>query len=1005
MTELPGVLAHDDTAKAPLYELGPFQQAALGTADRELALHVRVPGATVAGLRDSLYRAAAGNPVLTARHEWPQDTSTPLQRSHRITRRQTAEGHGWELSGGTLRIRISGGWDGPEVKITCSTGFADAASLGLLMADAEALLAGGPAQAIARADYLAVAQRHRSMVRRGELAQEEQYWAARRPAENAGRPGVTDLVPGGTDESATDRASERCVLDRQTYQAMEKLAADAGCSVSDVACFALAVVVHRLGIDPDEFGMAADARELLGLGEVAGPFGQVFRLGGVIDPHSSGAAALHRWAQRLTEARSMLGVPALAQGSGRPHLVFDATEEPALPDGWYQASWFHPAGDTLTCSLRLAPGGGALQIDSTAAAPRMRLTALLHAWSGLLADLAARPDVDLSRLALVPAAMQEQMAEGMARRLRRRAAQPLAERFRQHVRETPDATAFRRGAEQASYRELGARVAAVAEAVGPLGQGAVVAVLAEAEPDLLAALLAVDALGGAFLPLSPHEPVARLAEAMRHAEAGVLLTGSGAPDIEVPQGCRVLALADVTAEAAADGRPGPAGPRIDSQAPTAGPTDPAYLLRTSGSTGVPKLVEISRSSLANYLRWSAEEFLPQRTVLPVLSSPVFDASLKQTLGVLYGGGCVTFLAADRLDLDAVRDELRTYDGQVALNCVPSYASALLSAFESGAPRVLPEIAHFLLGGEPLDASLVQRITALFPGAQIWNLYGPTETTATATAGRVHPGRTVHVGTAIAGAAIAVVDEQGLPLPYGVRGEVVIGGPGVARGYRTGAAGTSPFSHLDLARQVFPVYRTGDIGVLDEDGTLRVSGRRDNQIKVNGWRIDLGEVERVALGAEGVREAAVVLDARDEPCLRAFVTGTASADLVLAAFQRHLPRPMIPKSVTVLPAFDILVNGKTDRKALLRRAERHEEAVPEEYTAEERIVAGAWRELLDQGWPRPDDDFFSVGGHSLLLARLVNQLRSQGHVELSLQQVVRQPTVTSIARLIDASRRG
>lgn len=129
---------------------------------------------------------------------------------------------------------------------------------------------------------------------------------------------MTDLVPGGTDESATDRASERYVLDRQTYQAMEKLAADAGCSVSDVACFALTVVVHRLGIDPDDFGMAADTRELLGLGEVSGPFGQVFPLAaGVTDSHCSGAAALHRWAQRLAEARSMLGVPALAQGSGQ----------------------------------------------------------------------------------------------------------------------------------------------------------------------------------------------------------------------------------------------------------------------------------------------------------------------------------------------------------------------------------------------------------------------------------------------------------------------------------------------------------------------------------------------------------------------------------------------------------------------------------------------------------------------------------------------------------------
>ncbi|MGW4509756.1 AMP-binding protein [Streptomyces sp. NPDC004436] len=1005
MTELHGILAQDDSVQASLHELGPFQQASFDTADRRIALHVRVPGATVAGLRDSLYRAVAGNPVLTARHERAQDKSVPLQRSHRITRRQTADGHGWELSGGTLDIRISGGWDGPEVRITCSTGFADAASLGLLMADAATSLAGGPAQALARTDYLTVAQRHRSMIRRGELAQEEQYWSVRRPLPRTGRPGLGDLVPGSIEESGTERVGERHVLDPQTYRAMEQLAEAVGCGVSDVACFGLAAAAHRLGIGPEDFGIAEDPRELLGLGEVCGPFSQVFSHAGAIDPHSGGAAALHRWVQGLSEARSMLGVPALARGSARPHLVFDAIGEPVLPEGWHLASWYHPAGDALTGALRPAPGGAALHIDATAVAPRTRLTALLHAWSALLTDLTARPDAELSRLATVPAAVQERMAHMMARGLSRPAAQPLAERFQQHVRDTPDALAYRRGAEKASYRELCARVDTVAEAVGALDTGAVVAVLAEAEPDLLAALLAVDALGGAFLPLSPHEPVARLADAMRHAEAGVLLTGKGAPQIEVPPGCRVLALADLTAEAAARDLPNVAGPRADGGTPVASSADPAYLLRTSGSTGIPKLVEISRSSLANYLRWSAEEFLPQQTVLPVLSSPVFDASLKQTLGVLYGGGCVTFLTADRLDLDAVHAELCSYEGQVALNCVPSYASALLGVFESGAPRELPEIEHFLLGGEPLDTTLVQRITVLFPDARIWNLYGPTETTATATAGRVHPGRTVHVGTAVAGAGIAVVDGQGLPLPHGVRGEVVIGGPGLARGYRTGTAGSSPFGHLDLAGEVFPVYRTGDLGILDEDGTLRVSGRRDHQIKLNGWRIDLGEVERVALDVEGVREAVVVLDEREEPCLRAFVTGTASAELVLEAFRRHLPRPMNPKSVSVLPAFDVLVNGKTDRKALLRRVERHEEAMPQEYTPEERIVAGAWRDLLDQGWPRPGDDFFSAGGHSLLLARLVNRLRSQGHVELSLQQVVRQPTVTSIAGLIDASHHG
>ncbi|MFI9250539.1 AMP-binding protein [Streptomyces sp. NPDC053069] len=977
---------------ARLHELSPFQQAALGRADRELLLHVRVPGAGTTGLRDALYRALSANPALTGDHEWVDGATQPLQRGQKVHRQALPDGSGWELTGGTLRITVTGGWDGPEVRIACGAGFADTRSIGMLLADAASTLEGAPAAALARPDYLAVATAHRAMIRKGELAEEERYWALRQP-DGPGRATVCDVVPGSADDAPADGAGARHLLDRRTGELMAKAAAEAGCSGTDLAGFALAVVLRRLALG-HAFAVAADARELMGLDTVCGPLTQVFPLVEDIDLGQGGAEALSRWLVRLDEARAMLGVPALPHGTAQPELVFDTTGEPALPSGWYRVAWRHPLGARFTCSLREDDGsGGALHIDATGPAPRSRLDALLNAWGGLLADLVARPQTPVAQLALLPAGAREELTERMAASARHTTAEPLGERFMRHVRDTPDALACRQGSQRATYRQLEHRVSAVAAALGEVRPGTVVGVLAEAEPDLPAALLAVHRLGAVFLPLSPHEPPARLADAVRLAGATVVLTGRGTPDITWPDGCRAVALADIpqTAQAVAP-------------AAAVRPQDPAYLLRTSGSTGVPKLVEISRASLDNYLRWCAEELLSRQSVLPVLSSPVFDASLKQTLGVLYGGGCITLLTADRLDLEAVRAELAALQRPISLNCVPSYASALLTAFEAAQPQPLPSVRRFLLGGEPLDPSLVRRIGALFPEAEIWNLYGPTETTATATAGRVTEGRTISVGTAVAGAGLAVVDSQGLPLPHGIRGEVAIGGPGVG-GYRAALPGESPFGRLDLGERSFPVYRTGDLGVLDEGGALRVAGRQDHQVKLNGWRIDLGEVEQVALAADGVREAAVVLDDRGDPCLRAFVTGNTSSHLVLAAFQRHLPRPMIPASVTVLPALDTLVNGKVDRKALLGRAERSEEAVPEEYDTYERIVATAWREIVGQGWPRPDDEFFNAGGHSLLLARLVNRLRAGGHETLSLQQVVVSPTVASIAALIRTAHAG
>lgn len=249
----------------------------------------------------------------------------------------------------------------------------------------------------------------------------------------------------------------------------------------------------------------------------------------------------------------------------------------------------------------------------------------------------------------------------------------------------------------------------------------------------------------------------------------------------------------------------------------------------------------------------------------------------------------------------------------------------------------------------------------------------------------------------------MLDRYGAPLPRRAAGEVCIAGPGVALGYLSGQEPPSPFTTLTAAGAGAPAYRTGDHGWIGTDGVLRLLGRRDDQVKVNGWRIELGEIESAAEQLDGVTRAVVVVDGT--AVLRLFVTGTVGPELVLGGLATVLPGPMLPSSVHVIGRFPLLPSGKIDRGGLLAAMDRAAEEDPRVYDAEQLTVATAWKELLSTGWPRVTDEFFASGGHSLLLAQLVNKLRAQGFSQLSLRYVIRRPTVESIAALIRSGSGG
>jgi amino acid adenylation domain-containing protein len=912
----------------------------------------------------------AAAPVLTARLVEIPGLRVPRQEPAPLTRATLQMGRE-SLAAGTLRVDITPVASGAQLTLTCHTTFIDAASVGLLFAAVADSLA-GRVPLVAHPDFFEVAAGHSAMARSGELTEEAAFWAddAMRMPQDA--LSLSDAIPVTGSIGATSA--------RLDWRAAETLAAQAGATVADLAHLALDAVVRRIGLPAQTVGVTVDTRALMGLPEVAGPLTQVVPTAWRLESTEDVVTALKARAEQRDQTASMVGGPALAQVDERPAVVLDGTGGPILPPEWTMIHWSYPIDGQVT--LGVHRGGDELVLRAESAEGNGRSAILLSMWAAMLAGTLEHPEKPLAGIPLVT---QGQAAD-IVRRLTREdlPAPSLLERFSTFLAMNPESPAVRHGDVTTDYRQLAARVNDFVVALDGLSTGAVVAVVGDHEADVIAAMLAALWLGATFLPLSREEPEERLRDALLRSSASAVLLGTDSQVPEVP-GCRVVVLREV-----------PKGGDPLPPAATADPASHAYLLRTSGSTGAPKLVGIRRSSVDNYLRWTTDHCLSGDAWMPVLSSPIFDASLKQTLGVLYAGGCVWIPSADRRDTTAMRAELSAAGVPLALNCVPSYLSALL-AEEDGPPL---SVRRFLCGGEPLKPALVSRMRIGWPDAEVWNLYGPTEATATATAGQVTAEGPVTVGTPIAGAGVITVDEGGHVLPPGVRGELAITGPGLATGYLSGHEGPSPFVRLDVGGHKIPAYRTGDLGWVSPSGVVTVLGRTDNQIKVNGWRIELGEIEAAAQAVPGVVDAVAVLDDRsDVPRLRLFVTGDVDGPTVAESLRAVLPAPMVPGSVIARDRFDTTTTGKVDRKALLRHAESVDQPAPDDYDPVELEVATVWREAVCQGWPRRDDDFFSVGGHSLLLARVVNVLRARGYEQLSLRKVVQRPTVSSIAEAI------
>ena len=961
-------LSSEDT-----YPLSPLQRAALAYAERPLTARLEAPFPPDI-LVQCAEEALREHPELTAGLRRGRAMRIPCHGPS-DTRLESLSSGGSRLVAGSLSLTAEPSGAGTHLTIDTDALFADVGTIESLCES----IAGGSSDD-GSINFFDVVADHAAMLEEGELDQEKAYWQSipqggdPRPALGAG--------PG----TARYRTSARVPVDGPL---LAEFASAHRVRLEDVLYLSLYLLLDRVCPQTTSLGRLIDARELLGLEGVSGLCSQVIVDAPEIDPEAPATVLLAEQSIRLRTHAEMAGGPALTEDSYPPTVIFDPRTRWRLPDGWRLAEAFEGRSGALI--LRGAWDGDDLTLvantcDGTKAE---NLLTMLAAWADIVAAVVREPDTPWGSLSIGTTGKAGRLGADLPTLTDRAAAEDICVRVYDHVAVDPETVAVHRGEQVLTRRALLGRIGVLVAAIRPLELGAVVAVLADPEPDLIAAWLAVLWQGAAFLPLSPTEPRQRIEQAISMSAASTVLVGDDAPTFSVPTQCRVVRFRDLDTTPR---DPGPPAPTVPDQI--------AYLLRTSGSTGTPKLVAVSRGSLNNYLRWVVESLLSGNgSNMPVVSSPIFDASFKQLLGPPYAGRSTWLLESDHADSDQAYAELTASSVPFCLNCTPSYWAEFLNI--GGGERRLP-LRKVFLGGEPVSEALVRRTMDIYPDTEIWNFYGPTETTATATAGRLAPGEPIHVGTAIAGAAVIVADYYGRPLPCGLQGEVWIAGPGLAKGY-LGTVDQTSFCRLRVGDRTIRAYRSGDTGRIDECGRLRIGPRIDNQLKLRGWRIEPQEIERIAETTPRVIGARLVLDTREgTPQMRLFVLGDVGEAAIFKVLRDWLPTAMVPATVTRVARFPRTATGKLDHEALLDTATTRPEATPDDYEPLQLEIATIWRDIVGQGWPRVDEDFFNAGGHSLLLARLVNQLRARGHNNISLSQVVRNPTVNSIAAIILAT---
>nr|AXN93592.1 PuwA [Anabaena minutissima UTEX B 1613] len=617
----------------------------------------------------------------------------------------------------------------------------------------------------------------------------------------------------------------------------------------------------------------------------------------------------------------------------------------------------------------------------------------------LLAGIVANPEERIAQLPLLTEAEQQQLlGDGTTYTIE----ESIPELFATQVQLTPDDVAVVFGEKQLTYAELDTRANQLAHYLQTLGVQPEVAVgiCIERSLDLVVGLLAILKAGGAYVPLDSTYPGDRLAYMLQDSQAAVLLTTSNLGEIFPTHTAQIVCLDAISWD------------NLPSHIPVSGlqPDNLAYVIYTSGSTGKPKGVAMPHSALVNLLQWQINHTSIAANAKTLQFAPVsFDVSCQEIFATWCAGGTLVLLPEDTRKDTIVLFNLLSEQGVERL-FLPFVALQQLAEVSANVES-LPPLREIITAGEQLQVTpALKNFLHRLGNCTLHNQYGPSEThvvTAFTLGDDVEEWPMLPpIGQAIANTQTYILDKYLQPVPMGVRGELYIGGVGVARGY---------LNRPDLTAEKFithnqaKLYKTGDLARFLPDGNIEYLGRLDNQVKVRGFRIELGEVEAALNHHPCVKQAIVIVqgETSTEKSLIAYVVFNSEQQATPSELrhflQQQLPEYMMPSVFVALDALPLTPSGKVDRRSLPSHNEINQSqlAVAPRDSLELQLTQ-IWSEILGVKWVGIRDNFFEIGGHSLLAVRLMAQIQQKLHKQLPLASLFQNPTIEELANLLRQS---
>jgi len=628
---------------------------------------------------------------------------------------------------------------------------------------------------------------------------------------------------------------------------------------------------------------------------------------------------------------------------------------------------------------------------------------MLEHWRRLLATAAANPLTRVSQLPILSAQERHQvLVEWNATQADYPRDKCIHDLFAEQCRRTPDAIALHHRGESRTFQALDRASNQLANHLrkARVVPGGRVAVCLERSPEFVLATLAISKVGAAYVPLDPSYPSDRLAFMLQDCAPQALITAPGfldkIPNHGIPMLCLDRKLSDTVDESP---KPLP---------PLARPDDPAYLIYTSGSTGKPRGVIGTHRECLNRFFWMWREYpFEAGEVCCHKTSLSFVDSIWEIFGPLLAGVPNVIIPDEVVrDPEELLQTLAT-NRVTRMVLVPSLLRSLLDHTPNLAARV-PHLKLWSCSGEVLTVELAKRFRAAHPTARLLNIYGSSEVAADVTCYEVNQldgHSSVPIGRPISNTQIYILDNYSNPIAPGTRGEIYVGGDCVAAGYWQRPELTNERFVKNRVDRAGTLFRTGDLGSWFENGDIEYLGRIDNQVKLRGMRVELGEVEAVLACHSKVREAAVALSGEgDQQQLLAYLTAVKGQPPSWEELRRYLrvklPDHMVPSGYILLQRLPLLPSGKVDRKALAAAsgtalAEQRQIVLPR--TALEMRLAEIWQELLHFEHIGLEQNFFELGGHSLLVLQMIARIRKTFAIEIPVRIVFERPTIAELAQ--------